>query len=152
MKYFTRALWKLMHSENIEEKEFAYTQWKQNADRYETYTGSLKNTQVKKLLRAINQFDGFHDYDVDSITYNIDRKTCDVLLHHCDRRYQLHFFGLSAIHADMGFLDFDFPKLRWGYYEIELLSNKKWLFSIAFDPENEICLTVDGVRVETMTR
>ena len=152
MKYFTRELWKLVNSENTEEKKFAYMQWEQNAISYETYIGSLKNTRVRKALKTINQYDGFHDYDVDSITYNVDRKTCDIFLHYCDRRYQLHFFGLSAIQADMGFLNFDFPKLRWGYYEIEFLSNKKWLFSIAFDPENEICLTVDGVRIKTIMK
>lgn len=152
MKYFTRELWKSINSENAEEREFAYTQWEQNDISYETYIGSLKNARLKKAIKIMDQYDGFHDYDVDSITYNVDRKTCDIFLHYCDRKYQLHFFGLSAIRADMGFLNFDFPKLRWGYYEIELLSNKKWLFSAAFDWENEISLTVDGVHVKTMSQ
>lgn len=152
MKYFTRELWTLINSENTKDKEFACAQWKQNDISYETYIGSLKNARVRRALKTMNQYDGFHDYDVDSITYNVERKTCDIFLHCCDRKYQLHFFGLSAIQADMGFLNFDFPKLRWGYYEIELLSNGKWLFSVAFDPENEISLTVDGMHVKAITK
>lgn len=57
-------------------------------------------------------------------------------------------FGVSELRASMGELDMDFPKLRWGYHEIELLDNTKWHFSMLFDWENELEITADSATLD----
>ena len=147
MKYFTRELWRGINSSDINEKESAYIQWEENTLNYETYIKSLKSIKIKKFLKKAKLYDDFHDYDINSVIYNIERNTCDILLSYCGKRTQLHLWGICSIHADMQSLDLTFPKLRWGYYEIELLSNKRLLFSVIFDMENEIEITANGVRM-----
>lgn len=146
MKYFTRELWALINSGDTKNREDASKQWSENLHSYEIYKLSIKKRKINRFLEKLNQHDNLHDYDVKSITYDVCKNTCDIEVCYCGKKFALHFFGVSSLQADMRELDMDFPKLRWGYHEIEQVDNKKWRFSVVFDMENELQLVSKGAR------
>lgn len=150
MKYFTKKLWALTNLGDAQEKQAAYAQWEENLRCYEEYISAIKNKKANAFLKSLERHNGLHDYDVEFIRYNVCRNTCDIRLNYCGKGFLLHFFGVSGMRADMGALDMDFPKLRWGYHEIELLEDKKWRFSVIFDWENELEVVADGARLKEL--
>lgn len=150
MKYFTKELWMLTNLGGAQEKQAAYAQWEENLRCYEAYISTIKSEKANAFLKSLDLHNGLHDYDVEFITYDVRRNTCEIGLDYCGKSFLLHFFGVSELRADMGELDMDFPKLRWGYHEIELAEDKKWHFSVIFDWENELEIVADGARLKQL--
>lgn len=147
MKYFTKELWMLTNLGDAQEKQAAYAQWEENLRCYEAYISTIKSEKASAFLKSLDLHNGLHDYDVEFIKYDVQRGICEIGLDYCGK-CRLCFAGVSELRADMGELDMDFPKLRWGYHEIELLEDGRWRFSMLFDWENELEITAESATLD----
>lgn len=148
MKYFTKELWMLTNLGDAQEKQAAYAQWEENLRCYEAYITTIKSEKANAFLKSLDLHNGLHDYDVEFIKYDVQRGICEIGLDYCGKSCRLRFLGVSELRADMGELDMEFPKLRWGYHEIELLDDGRWRFSMLFDWENELEITAESATLD----
>ncbi len=147
MKYFTKELWMLMNSGDARKSQAAAAQWQENLRCYEAYLSTIKNKKATAFLKSLDQHKGLHDYDVEYIKYDVQRSVCEIGLDYCGK-CRLRFAGVRELRADMGELNKSFPKLRWGYHEIELLDDGTWRFSMLFDWENELEITAKSAALD----
>ena len=153
MKYFTKELWKRINSDNVLVCNNAMKEWEERTNEYVCAFNLIKEKFPRTFLKVYDQNEGFHDFELKSITFQAKRKK-----HNCELHLTRHNDHAILFLSDLSVFSVDFPalslencvggKITWGYAELDYSSDHMFCISILFDYENEMMLRAKKMKIK----